>query len=261
MGAHEPRLLAEMTWPQILALIDAGETLCLLPVGATEQHGRHLATGTDTVIAEEVCRAASARTGAPMLPTLWVGSSDAHTTEWPGTFSLGPRLLIEVVLSLARWVRSSGFERLLIVNAHVGNVSPLGVAVDELRSAGLLRVGVVHWFELNEEIARRVTTDARDWHAHAAETALMLHLRPDLVQRDEISDDQDRTEGLVLSYTVAETSRTGATGSPSSASAQQGAELFELVIRALVERIEVARREQPPIAKSASIAGTRPRQD
>lgn len=248
MGTGDPRLLAEMTWPQIRALLEAGENLCVLPVGATEQHGRHLATGTDTLLADAICRAASSRTGAPTLPALWVGSSNAHTSTWPGTFSLGPRLLIDVVLALARWVRSCGFERLLIVNAHVGNAAPLAVAVDELRTVGELRVGVAHWFELSEEIARRVTADASDWHAHAAETSLMLHLHPDLVDREQTHDDPDRTTGLVFSYTVAETSATGTTGSPSSASAEQGAELFELVVEALARRIEAARLEQPPIA-------------
>lgn len=248
MSDGSPRLLEEMTWPQIRALVEAGETLCVLPVGATEQHGRHLPTGTDTMIAEAICHAASGRTGVPVLPALAMGSSNAHSTAWPGTFSLGPRLLIETLLKLAPWVRACGFGRLLIVNAHVGNAGPLAVAADELRSAGELRVGVVHWFELSEEIARRVTADARDWHAHAAETSLMLHLRPDLVQTDEVVDDPDRTEDLVLSYTVGETSRSGTTGTPSRGSAQDGAELLKLVVETLAQRIETARRERPPIA-------------
>lgn len=248
MAAGEPRLLAEMSWPQIQALVEGHEPLCVLPVGATEQHGRHLATGTDTVIAEAICRAASARTGVPVLPALSVGSSNAHTTTWPGTFSFGPRLLIEMLLALAPWVRSCGFTRLLIVNAHVGNASALAVAADELRLGGELRVGVVNWFELSDEIARRITADAVDWHAHAAETSLMLHLRPELVRSDEVTDDPDRTEGLVLSYTVAETSRAGTTGAPSQASAEQGAELFELVVEALAQHIAAARSERPPLS-------------
>jgi creatinine amidohydrolase len=252
MVAGDPRLLAEMTWPMIQALVEDGENLCVLPVGATEQHGRHLPTGTDTMIAEALCNAVSAGTGVPVLPAVAVGSSNAHTRVWPGTFSLGPRLLIDVLLALAPWVRGCGFTRLLIVNAHVGNVAPLAVAADELRSAGELRVGVVHWFALNDEIARRITADAQDWHAHAAETSLMLHLRPDLVHRDEVADDADRTDGLVLSYTVAETSRSGTTGAPSQSSVEQGADLFELVVEALAERIEKARSESPPIAGAES---------
>lgn len=74
----------------------------------------------------------------------------------------------------------------------------------------------------------------------------MLHLRPELVDLTQVRDDPDRTDGLVFSYTVAETSREGLTGKPSSASAEQGARLFEAVVAALVERIETARAEAPP---------------
>jgi creatinine amidohydrolase len=241
-----PLLVENLTWPAIARLVEAGHALCVLPVGAVEQHGRHLPASTDTDIATAVCRAASARTGAPLLPTVWAGSSQAHTTAWPGTLSLSPRLLIDVVVELAAWIRASGFTRLLLVNAHVGNAAPLRVAVDEIRTRGELRVGLVSWYELTPEIAAEVTSDADDWHAHAAETSLMLHLRPELVDRDEIRDDEDRTGDLVLSYTVAETSREGLTGAPSRASAEQGAALFEAVVIALAECIERARTEEPP---------------
>jgi creatinine amidohydrolase len=242
-----PLLVEELTWPAVARLVEAGQALCVLPVGAVEQHGRHLPASTDTDIATALCRAASARSGAPLLPTLWAGSSQAHTTAWPGTLSLSPRLLIDVVVELATWIRASGFTRLLLVNAHVGNAAPLRVAVDEIRARGELRAGLVSWYELTPEIAAEVTADADDWHAHAAETSLMLHLRPELVDREEIRDDEDRTGDLVLSYTVAETSREGLTGAPSRASAEQGAALFESVVTALAERIERARTEEAPL--------------
>jgi len=159
---------------------------------------------------------------------------------------LSPHLLVEVVKKLAVWVQASGFEKLIVLNAHAGNVGPLKVAVDEIRSRGAIRVGLLHWFELTGEIEAEVLADADDWHAHAAETALMLHLRPDLVAQGEIRDDPDRTRGLVLSYTVAETSREGLTGAPSRATAEQGAELFERVVAALCERVERARSETSP---------------
>lgn len=247
MERGRPVLLNELAWPAIAQLIEGGETLALLPVGATEQHGPHLPVSTDTEIATGLCHAASARTGVPVLPAIPFGSSQAHTTKWPGTFSLSPRVLIESVVELARWVDASGFARLLILNAHVGNVAPLEVAVDEIRAAGVLRTGLISWYELTPEIRGEVTSDAEDWHAHAAETSLMLHLRRELVDRDAIRDDEDRTAELVLSYTVAETSREGLTGAPSRASADKGAALFEAVVTALAERIEQARIEEPPI--------------
>jgi creatinine amidohydrolase len=242
-----PTLFEDQTWPALARLVENGETLCVLPVAAVEQHGPHLPVSTDAEIATALCRAASARTGVPVLPTLWVGSSQAHTRAWPGTLSLPPRLLVEVVLELARWVAASGFTRLLIVNAHVGNAAPLKVAVDEIRARGEIRAGLLSWYEITPEIASEVTADAVDWHAHAAETSLMLHLRPELVARESIRDDEDRTGDLVLSYTVAETSREGLTGAPSQASAEAGAALFAAVVEAMAERFERARTEEPPL--------------
>jgi creatinine amidohydrolase len=241
-----PCLIEELSWPEVGALIVGGERLCVLPVGATEQHGPHLPTGTDTLIAEAVCRTASARTGVPVLPTLAITSSSAHTTTWPGTFSLSPRLLIEVVVEVGTWVSASGFQRLLIVNAHGGNRAALTVAVEELRWQGFPRVGLAHWFSLTPELEAEVFRDGSDGHANAAETSLIMHLRPDLVRVDAIRDDPDRTPGLAFSYTVAETSADGLTGQPSLGTAAEGERLFASAVDALVELIERARREEPP---------------
>lgn len=246
-GAGKPILLEELTWPQVAALVEGGERLCLLPVGATEQHGRHLPLNTDSAIATAICHAASARTGVPVLPTLTISSSHAHTTKWPGTLSLPPVQVIDVVVELSRWVRASGFTKLLIVNAHGGNVGPLRVAVDEIRRAGGLQVGLVSWFDLSDEIAAAVFADGQDIHANAIETSFMLHLRPELVDRAEIRDDPDRTIGLVFSYHVAQTSVDGLTGAPSRGSAEEGARVLELVVAALAERIAHARVEDPPV--------------
>jgi creatinine amidohydrolase len=239
-------LLENLTWPAVKALVDRGEALCLMPVGATEQHGRHLPLSTDSEIAGAICRAASERTGVPVLPTVTISSSHAHTTKWPGTLSYPPRLLIEMVAELSRWVAAAGFGKLLILNAHGGNVAPLGVAVDEIRRAGLLQVGCISWFDLSPEIRERTFADGEDIHANAAETSLMLHLRPDLVDTAEIRDDPDRTPGLVFSYPVSQTSVDGLTGAPSRGSAADGERLLELIAVALSERVERARGERPP---------------
>jgi creatinine amidohydrolase len=238
--------IANFTWPQLAKLIAGGERLCLLPVGALEQHGRHLPASTDMSIAEAICRAVSARTAVPILPVLWLTSSQAHTKKWPGTFAVTPRLLIETVVELADWVHASGFTKLLMVNAHGGNDAALRVAVDEIRYKGNLQVGVINWFELSPAIMATLTSDGEDVHANSAETALMMHLHPQLVDRSAIADDPDRTIGMVFKYTVAQTSRDGATGSPSLATPEAGARLFEEIVSALAERVEAARLEAIP---------------
>lgn len=241
-----PAVFEEMTWRAIRELVATGVDLAVLPVGATEQHGPHLPVSTDTDIATAICREASRHTGVPVLPTLSISSSGAHTTKWPGTLFLSGPLLIAVVVDIAKWVASSGFHKLLIVNAHVGNVGPLKVAAGEIRGQGTLRVGVCHWWELTREIAAEATSDASDWHANAAETSLMLHLRPSLVRADLIEDDPDRTQGRVLGYSVAETSVEGVTSSPSQGTAERGLSLLGRIVAALADQIECAKAESLP---------------
>ena len=181
-----------------------------------------------------------------MLPTLTISSSHAHSTKWPGTLSYPPTMVIAMVVELSRWIAAAGLRKVLIVNAHGGNVAPLAVAVDEIRRAGALQVGVVSWFDLSPEIRARTFADGDDIHANAAETSLMLHLRPELVDTGEIRDDPDRTGGLVFSYPVDKTSADGLTGAPSRGSARDGAQLFELIADALSDLVRRARDEQPP---------------
>ena len=57
--------------------------LALLPVGATEQHGPHLATGCDTISPEEIAWRVSERTGVVVLPAIPYGISLGHTAAGP----------------------------------------------------------------------------------------------------------------------------------------------------------------------------------
>src|SRR5687767_6405172 len=89
----------------------AAGAVAVLPVGATEQHGPHLATGTDTLLAEHVAATAAELTGDVVLPALPYGCSLGHTDRWPGTLSLHPTTMIAVVLEVGRWAHASGFRK------------------------------------------------------------------------------------------------------------------------------------------------------
>ena len=52
-------LFEEMTWKEVADALQQTD-ICIIPVGAIEQHGYHLPLGTDTYIAQEIaCRACS----------------------------------------------------------------------------------------------------------------------------------------------------------------------------------------------------------
>ncbi|MCU1428038.1 MAG: crnA [Actinomycetia bacterium] len=230
-----------------------GAEVGLVPVGATEQHGPHLPTATDTIIATAICEAASDRCGAPVLPAIPLGASYGHGTVMPGTISLTPELLAAVVRQYVEWAAASGLTRLLFVNAHFGNAASLGIATDHVRLYRPdLQVGTVDWWSLDPIVASETVADGADLHANRAETSVMLAVAPELVDRARMAnaDDPDRTGDLVFRYTAPSLSTNGVTGRPSEATVELGELLVARTADALSARVERGRVEEPPLGRA-----------
>jgi creatinine amidohydrolase len=225
----------------------AAGAVAVLPVGATEQHGAHLPTGTDTLLAAHVAETAVERTGDVVLPPLAYGCSLGHTDHWPGTLSLHPTTMTAAVVELGRWVHASGFSKLVIVNGHATNGPPCQSAILQLRhELPDLRARFVSIFDLTPAIAERYTEDAPDFHANEAETSMLLHLAESEVRLERAVDEPDRTVDRVLSYPMPAVTRSGVVGTPSAASAERGAELVEQLVEALAKLLRQARAERDP---------------
>jgi creatinine amidohydrolase len=247
-----PVIWDELAWPQVAALLERGMDMCLLPAGATEQHGPHLPLNTDSVLATAVCYYASAKTGIPVLPAITYGCSLGHTDHWPGTVSVYPETLIATVREITGFLIRTGFKRLLIVNSHWGNTSSLRCAIDRLRfdHADRFQIGLKNSFEFTPAIWKQFIDDGEDFHANRAETALMMYLDPDSVQTDKIQDDPDRTAGKVFTYVVPQTSTNGLTGHPSRATRADGERLFTEMAAALTRFAAAAKTESAPLTWS-----------
>jgi creatinine amidohydrolase len=239
-------LWEQLTLEEVGAAAREG-AVAVLPVGATEQHGPHLATGTDTRGAAIVALAAAERTGDVVLPALPYGCSLGHGDGWPGTLSLHPMTLTAVVLEIGRWVRASGFTRLVMLNGHATNGPPCQSALLQLRyEVPDLRMRFVSLFDLNGDIAARYAADAPDFHANEAETSILLHADPAMVRLDRAVDEEDRTVGRALQYPMPVVTRSGVVGAPSTASADAGAELFGALVDAFAGLLRTVREERDP---------------
>lgn len=244
---------SQLTWAELPEALRAANSAAILPVGATEQHGPHMGTGMDYVLADELCREVAERTRVPMLPTLPYGCSLGHSRRWPGTLAVQPITLIELVKQIGDWAYHAGVRRLFMVNTHVTNVAPLRCALEMLRAEhDDLMVGLFNSATLSPRVREFHFADGDDWHANDAETSLMLARAPHMVRPAlcAAADDPDRTDGLVFSHPVNRTSSNGVTGAPGLASAEKGRQWFDWMAEDLSELIQRGLREQPPLAHS-----------
>jgi creatinine amidohydrolase len=245
--------LSHMTWEEVGAAVQGGVETAMLPIGATEQHGPHLGCGMDTAIAHTLCYDVAKQADILLLPTLPYGCSVGHSKRWPGTLALNPKTLIDVVSDLGDWVVSSGIRRLLLVNGHVTNEAPLRCALEMLRARhdGFM-VALINTAQLSPRVKQAHFADANDWHANDAETALMMHLHPEIVRPEKLdeADDPDRTDGCVFSHPVNRTSLNGVTGQPSLATKEKGQILYQWMQEDLLAIVQRATEEEAPLNHS-----------
>jgi creatinine amidohydrolase len=247
---QKPVLWDELSWEEIAAIRDSGMDMVILPVGATEQHGLHLPTGVDTISAVAIASGVSAKTGIPMLPPIAYGCSLGHSKKWPGTLPLRPQTLATIISELAEWVSSAGYKRFLILNGHVTNFAPLRCALENIRNdIPDMKIALRSIWELTEDVEAFYTADAGDnWHANNAETSLMMHLRPDLVNMAKAQDEPNRSADRFFSYTVDKESHCGGVGEGSKGTKEQGQFVLESCVLSLASLLEKALVEEAPLS-------------
>ena len=228
------RRWGELTREEIAEL--APDALLVLPVGTTEQHGPHLATCTDALIATTVAERAASAALRPetilLAPTLVYGASDHHL-PFGGTLSLGVNTFQLVLADLLASAAAAGVRRAFVLNAHGGNAAACAVAVAETARAHRLIAGTALIGSLVDGSG----------HAGVFETSVVLALDPTLVRMDRAAPSpggpaRTRPPGVV----VAEPSRweelDGYTDRPDEATAERGVQALEACVAAAAAAFE-----------------------
>ena len=126
--------------------------LCVLPVGSFEQHSTHLPLATDNIQVEYFARFIARELGAALLPTLPYGTSLEHS-GFPGTFTLRPETLMQIVRDIADAVERQGFTTMILLNGHGGNFALVPVVRDINRSDRKLKILLMTWYDFKDEEA------------------------------------------------------------------------------------------------------------
>lgn len=172
--------------------------LLLLPIGHTEQHGYHLPMNTDTLIIEAIGQGTAVTIPdlAHCLPVFPYGVS-THRASFAGTLNCGGRAFEDFWLAVVDVLVARGFDRFYLMSGHGGNCSFL---VNVVKYAGERHRSIfcaTAWLHTSGHMAAPVVQQTRHsarggmGHAGELETAMILHLRPDLVHMERVVDETD----------------------------------------------------------------------
>jgi creatinine amidohydrolase len=235
------------------------QTIAILPVAATEQHGPHLPLAVDTALVDGVISAAlphiAADVPALFLPTLAAGFSPEHAA-FAGTLTLKSETIIRLWTDIAESVADAGVRKLVLFNSHGGQVGLLDVVARDLRARIGLLVYSVNWFGLpltgpqGEDVNALFSAHEHRFGIHAGEieTSMMLALEPEKVDMAQAqnfaSTSEDRSTAYAilgngksakLGWQMQDYNAAGAVGNAAAATPEKGRLVLDAAGRALAQ--------------------------
>lgn len=254
------RYWADLSTRDFAALQSSGaaaRTIAVLPVAATEQHGPHLPLSVDTALVNGVVAAALPHLAADLnvlfLPTQAIGLSPEHA-RFPGTLTLKTETILRLWSDIGESVAAAGVKKLVLFNAHGGNVSVMDLVARDLRARLDMLVYSVSWFNLplvdaqGQDVNAQFSAEEHRFGIHAGdiETSMMLALEPQHVTmdlaRNFASTSQVRAQQFAilgngksakLGWQMQDYNPAGAVGNAAAATADKGRALIDATGRAL----------------------------
>lgn len=235
----------------------AAQTVAVLPVGAVEQHGPHLPLSVDSTLVDGMVAAAlphlPAEVPVLVLPTQQIGLSLEHAS-YAGTLGLSPATLLALWTEIGACVARAGVHKLLIFNAHGGNVSSMDIVARQLRMQCGLLVYHSSWFNLplhGADAAFSAHEHRFGVHGGEMETSMLLHLAPALVRMQHAQNFASTSEERARDYPILGNGKSaklgwamqdynplGAAGNAAAADAQRGQALVEGAATSLAQLLE-----------------------
>ena len=233
--------LEELTWPELRALVQAGKTTIILPIGGTEQSGPHLALGKHNVrvraLAERIARALGNAVVGPVIAYVPEGSLSPPTghMRFPGTITVPDEVFRRGLESAARSVRLHGFRDVVFLGDHGSTQAGEKAVAARLNREWAATPARAHAIEAYYRAAtagfrellreRGFRPDELGEHAALPDTALTLAIDPRLVRTDPPRDAQVPGAG------------TGVDGDPRRATVELGRLGVDLIVTRTVTAI------------------------
>ena len=240
-----------LSWPEVKNISKDTRSTIIWPFGAVEQHGPHLPLATDSIFVDEivceVLKLIPSDTPIKKLPTQYMGFSPEHK-GFDGTISLSSNLITSMIKEVGAQLADMEFKRLILLNAHGGQISLLNTAARELRSiAPKLSVFPCFLWSGVDGLSELLTKEEIEngLHASLAETSLMMALKPKLVGKErpcevikgQIPEGWSLEGNAPTAWLTGDLSKSGVIGNSKGSNAEMGISLKNLLINHWFELI------------------------
>jgi len=169
------REMVLLGWQEFGELVPARVKTVLVPFGSLEPHGV-IPNGTDSLAPEAMARDIAARVDALIAPTLNYGVTEAMKA-YPGAVSISAEAYAPFAEAVLDNLALQGFKNIIVLNGHGGNTAVLNAAATKVANARRVRVLVVNWWTLADDITKAVFKQ-NGGHAGNNETAYVQAVVP-----------------------------------------------------------------------------------
>ena len=208
--------------------------------GSCEQHGHHLPLDTDNIIGEELALRIAEKTGMLVMPPVNYGQVWS-AKGFPGTISLPASTLKLILRDIVCSLESQGVRNIVLMTGHNGNMSILKDLARELMDEFGWRNIWYFPMSMSKEVAGYIKTPIPMNVAHAGEieTAMMLYLRPELVDLSKATREFPKApeEFAYRPMHWNEVMETGSFGDGGAATLELGKALIESAVDTTAELI------------------------
>jgi creatinine amidohydrolase len=179
------RHICRINHHDLAALVPAKINTVILPVGTIEAHGV-IPLGTDMLIPDALAERLCDRLNALVAPSIPYGITRGLYGH-PGTVFITPQVFKAYVADVVASFAKTGFEKIVVINGHGGQIVELQDALFEASKASNVKALLVNWWFGMEDICKE-KLEREGGHAGADETAAVMAIDPSLVRRDLYDD-------------------------------------------------------------------------
>jgi creatinine amidohydrolase len=197
--APTTREMALLCWQEFGELVPAKIATVLVPFGSLEPHGV-IPNGTDSLAPAAMARDIAARVDALIAPVLNYGMTDAMKA-YPGAVSIPAEAYGPFAEAVLDNLAANGFRNLIVLNGHGGNTAALNAAATRVANARRVRVLVVNWWTLADDITKSVFKQ-NGGHAGNNETAYIQAFLPEHVHPERYKPEMASPNPPAGAYTA-----------------------------------------------------------